>query len=72
VADWVATECRLGLTLDRPAGTPLDPDVLDVLGLTADDVAAAAAELPSAVGEMESTLPIPDSAPPASSSSMHR
>lgn len=71
VADWMAAECGLGLTLDRRAGIPLDPRVLDVLGLSADDVAAATAELPAAVGEMESTLPIPDGATPGSSS-VHR
>ncbi len=72
VADWMAAECGLGLTLDRRAGTPLDSRVLDLLGLSADDVAASTAELPAAVGEMESTLPIPDSAAPTAPPSAHR
>lgn len=67
VADWMATQCALGLTLDVRPSTLLDDQVLQVLGLTPEDVAGALAELPDAVGEMESTLPIPDGPPAATS-----
>jgi HD-like signal output (HDOD) protein len=61
VADWMATQRELGLTLDVRPGGELDPAVLACLGVTLEDVASAASELPVAVSEMVSTLPIPDS-----------
>lgn len=63
VADWMASRCQLGMTLDVRPSLPLDDAVLKELGLTEQDVVAACAELPAAVGEMESTLPVPDSPP---------
>lgn len=72
VADWMASQCQFGLTLDVPASAELDPVVLDELGLTVEDVEGALAELPAAVGEMESTLPIPDSMPSAAAATIAR
>lgn len=56
VADWMVTQCALGLTLDLPASCALEPEVLKVIGVEAAEVESLLGELSMAVMEMESML----------------